>query len=157
MGNFLKYAGIVDVQSGIILTPEHITELFTNLIDLKRNDIIFDSCCGTGSFLIAAMNKLLELQKDNNGRDHVIKYQLLGNELKSHMYILAISNMLFRGDGKSHILNCDFFSPDFDKEFENMSVLTGKPTIGFINPPYSGSFTSYSELLEFKKTGSEKK
>ncbi len=153
---FLRYAGIVDVQSGIILTPEHITELFTNLIDIKRNDIIFDSCCGTGSFLIAAMNKLLVLQKDNNGRDHVRNYQLLGNELKSHMYILAISNMLFRGDGKSHILNCDFFSPDFDKEFENMTVITGKPTIGLINPPYSGSFTSYSELLEFKKTGSEK-
>lgn len=148
---FLRYAGIVDVQSGIVLTPEHVTELFTNLIDLKKNDIIFDSCCGTGSFLIAGMNKLLDLQTDKLGIENVRKYQLLGNELKPHMYILAISNMLFRGDGKSNILNCDFFSEEFDKRFEERCTeLQVRPTIGFINPPYSGSFTDYSELQKFK-------
>lgn len=148
---FLRYAGIVDVQSGIILTPEHISELFTNLVDLKKDDVIFDSCCGTGSFLIAAMNKLMELQTDSKGRENVRKRQLIGNELKSHMYILAISNMLFRGDGKSNILNFDFFSPEFDDNFEKkIKELDEKPTIGFINPPYSGSFTTYSELQKFK-------
>lgn len=148
---FLRYAGIVDVQSGIVLTPEHVTELFTNLIDLKKNDVIFDSCCGTGSFLIAGMNKLIDLQTDKLGIEHVRKYQLLGNELKPHMYILAISNMLFRGDGKSNILNCDFFSEEFDRKFEERcSELKVRPTIGFINPPYSGSFTNYNELQRFK-------
>lgn len=148
---FLRYAGIVDVQSGIILTPEHVTELFTNLVDLKKDDVIFDSCCGTGSFLIAAMNKLIDLQTDSKGIENVRKTQLLGNELKSHMYILAISNMLFRGDGKSNILNYDFFSPEFDINFNNkIKQLNKKPTIGFINPPYSGSFTDYNELQKFK-------
>ena len=148
---FLRYAGIVDVQSGIILTPEHVSELFTHLVDLKKDDVIFDSCCGTGSFLIAAMNKLIELQTDSEGRKNVRKKQLIGNELKSHMYILAISNMLFRGDGKSNILNYDFFSPEFDENFKKkLDELDEKPTIGFINPPYSGSFTSYEELKKFK-------
>ena len=148
---FLRYAGIVDVQSGIVLTPEHVTELFTNLIDLKKNDVIFDSCCGTGSFLIAGMNKLMDLQSDSSGIEHVRKYQLLGNELKPHRYILAISNMLFRGDGKSNILNCDFFSEEFDKKFSaRCDELKVRPTIGFINPPYSGSFTDYNELQKFK-------
>lgn len=148
---FLRYAGIVDVQSGIVLTPEHVTELFTNLIDLKKNDVIFDSCCGTGSFLIAGMNKLFDLQTDSKGIEHVRKYQLLGNELKPHMYILAISNMLFRGDGKSNILNYDFFSEEFDINFEKKCKEIGsRPTIGFINPPYSGSFTDYKELQKFK-------
>ena len=67
------------------------------------------------------------------------------------MYILAISNMLFRGDGKSNILNYDFFSPEFDENFEKkLKELDEKPTIGFINPPYSGSFTNYAELQKFK-------
>ena len=67
------------------------------------------------------------------------------------MYILAISNMLFRGDGKSNILNCDFFSDEFEKKFdERCKELQVKPTIGFINPPYSGSFTDYNELQKFK-------
>ncbi len=152
---FLRYAGIVDVQSGIILTPEHISELFTNLVDLKKDDVIFDSCCGTGSFLIAAMNKLIELQTDSIGRENVRKKQLIGNELKSHMYILAISNMLFRGDGKSNILNYDFFSQEFDENFKKkLDELGEKPTIGFINPPYSGSFTTYDELQKFKSNKS---
>ncbi|MEG2922803.1 MAG: N-6 DNA methylase [Malacoplasma sp.] len=155
---FLRYAGIVDVQSGIILTPEHISELFTELVDLKRDDIIFDSCCGTGSFLVAGMNKLLKMQSTEAEKLHVREKQIIGNELKAHMYILAISNMIFRGDGKSNILNQDFFSKEFDDEFygdggdkKGIIHTVGQPTIGFINPPYSGSFTDYSKLKEFRK------
>ncbi|MEG1009521.1 MAG: N-6 DNA methylase [Clostridia bacterium] len=153
---FLRYAGIVDVQSGIVLTPEHVTELFTNLIDLKKNDIILDSCCGTGSFLIAAMNRLLKLQSTDEERNHVKEKQLIGNELKSHMYILAISNMLFRGDGKSNILNYDFFTKEFDIAIQEKIKEVGTPTIGFINPPYSGSFVDYNELNVFKSKSSDK-
>lgn len=60
------------------------------------------------------------------------------------MYSLAISNMLFRGDGKSKIHNIDFFSD------EAISILKSeKPTIGFINPPYGG--------LDNKKNPTKKK
>lgn len=149
---FLRYAGIVDVQSGIVLTPEHITELFTELIDLKENDIIFDSCCGTGSFLIAGMNKLIDLKDTEEEKLNVKQNQIIGNELKNHMYILAISNMLFRGDGKSNILNYDFFSKSFDREIKKKQKEIGQITIGFINPPYSGSFIDNGELDVYRSS-----
>jgi hypothetical protein len=57
---FLRYAGVTNVKKGIVLTPNHITTLFTELIDIKTNDIIFDPACGTGAFLIAGMNKLID-------------------------------------------------------------------------------------------------
>ena len=57
---FLRYAGISNVKKGIVLTPNHITKLFTKLIDIRTNDVIFDPCCGTGAFLIAGMNKLID-------------------------------------------------------------------------------------------------
>lgn len=129
---FLRYAGISNVKKGIVLTPRHITGLFTKLVPLKNNDVILDLCCGTGAFLIAAMNKLLSL----NGIDvdNVKTNQLLGFEINTTMYICAISNMLFRGDGKSKIYNMDSINnPEVDKIIQEM-----KPTIGFINPPYSG-------------------
>ena len=47
---FLKYAGISNVKKGIVLTPNHITALFTDLIPLKMDDVILDPCCGTGAF-----------------------------------------------------------------------------------------------------------
>ncbi len=141
---FLRYAGLANVKKGIVLTPRHITELFTELIDLKSNDIILDSCCGTGAFLIAAMNKLTKLinsSQMSNKSDKINKLkkkQLIGFESNSTMFSLAISNMLFRGDGKSQIFKCDYFSKEADIELENLKNEGIIPTIGFINPPYGG-------------------
>ncbi len=136
---FLRYAGIANVKKGIVLTPNHITKLFTELIEIKTNDIIFDSCCGTGAFLIAGMNKLVDTihnSKIANKQEkikHIKQKQLLGFEKSNTMYSLAISNMLFRGDGKSKIFNIDFFSDE-----ATIILKTINPTIGFINPPYGG-------------------
>lgn len=141
---FLSYAGVTNVKKGIVLTPNHITKLFTELIPIKNNDVIFDSCCGTGAFLIAGMNKLIaEIESCNlaNKDDRIKKLkqnQLIGFEKSSTMYSLAISNMLFRGDGKSRIFNADFFSNEADDILKTLEKIGIKPTIGFINPPYSG-------------------
>ena len=138
---FLRYAGIANVKKGIVLTPNHVTTLFTELIDIKTNDVIFDPACGTGAFLIAGMNKIAEIIKKSNLPDKKKKLeniktdQLVGFEKSSTMYSLAISNMLFRGDGKSKIYNEDFFLPEAS---DILSKLKNKPTIGFINPPFGG-------------------
>lgn len=137
---FLKYAGVSNVKKGIVLTPRHITSLFTKLIDLKDNDKIVDICCGTGAFLIAGMNALISKINLSSRTDKetaiktVKENQLLGFELNQTMYICAISNMLFRGDGKSAIYNYDSIrNPKAQEELDKF-----KATIGFINPPYSG-------------------
>ena len=136
---FLKYAGVTNVKNGIVLTPRHITELFTELIELKTNDIILDPCCGTGSFLIAGMNKIIkeiENSKISNKqelKEKVKENQLIGFEKNPTMFALSISNMIFRGDGKSQIYHTDFFDENMDLLLESKN-----PTIGFINPPYGG-------------------
>lgn len=137
---FLKYAGITNVKKGIVLTPRHITTLFTKLIDLKYNDKIVDLCCGTGAFLIAGMNAIIDKinKSEISGKtdliDAVKTKQLLGFEISPTMYICAISNMMFRGDGKSSIHCCDSIkSNEADKILKEF-----QPTIGFINPPYGG-------------------
>lgn len=141
---FLTYAGVTNVKKGIVLTPNHVTKLFTELIPIKNNDVIFDSCCGTGTFLIAGMNRLvseIETSALANKDDRIKKLkqnQLVGFEKSSTMYSLAISNMLFRGDGKSRIFNTDFFSKEADEILNNLEQQGIKPTIAFINPPYSG-------------------
>ncbi|WP_249962719.1 N-6 DNA methylase [Histophilus somni] len=129
---FLRFAGVSNVKKGIVLTPRHITSLFTKLVPFKTNDIVLDLCCGTGAFLIAGMNKLLSL--DGVDQENVKSDQLIGFEVNSTMYICAISNMLFRGDGKSRIYNMDSINdPEAEKKINEI-----RPTIGFINPPYSG-------------------
>lgn len=137
---FLKYAGVSNVKKGIVLTPRHITTLFTKLIDLKENDKIVDLCCGTGAFLIAGMNAIINKIEKSNRTDkqeaiaNVKQTQLLGFEINPTMYICAISSMMFRGDGKSSIYNYDSIKDCRAQE----KLDEFKATIGFINPPYSG-------------------
>ena len=137
--DFLKYAGITNVKNGIVLTPPHICELFSDLIEFKTNDVILDPACGTGSFLLSGMRRIaVKIQEsdlaDKQARIRNLKSkQLVGFEINSTMYSLSISNMLFKGDGKSNIFNEDFFSMATDKILEEIS-----PTIGLVNPPYGG-------------------
>lgn len=137
---FLRFAGISNVKKGIVLTPRHIAGLFTKLVPIKTNDVIMDLACGTGAFLIAGMNVIINKINESgvsNKREKITevkKKQLLGFEINPTMYILYISNMLFRHDGKSAIYNMDSIHDD------DVNTIINKfsPTIGFINPPYSG-------------------
>lgn len=138
--DFLSYAGVSNVKKGIVLTPRHITTLFTKLVPVKGNDVILDLASGTGSFLIAGMNAIIAKIRSSgsaNAEEKIKKVkqnQLLGFEINATMYISAISNMLFRGDGKSGIYNYDSINDERTQDILD----TRRPTIGFINPPYSG-------------------
>ena len=141
---FLRYAGVANVKKGIVLTPKHITSLFTELIPIKTDDVFLDPACGTGAFLIAGMNKLIDTINSSSmsNKETLIRdiktTKLIGFEKNPTMYSLAISNMLFRGDGKSQIFYCDFFGNESEKELKSLSENGIQPTIGFINPPYGG-------------------
>ena len=137
--DFLTYAGVTNVKNGIVLTPKHVCELFIDLVEVRIDDVFMDPACGTGAFLIAAMDRLNQVIGDSQMADKmdrlkkVKERQLIGFEINSTMYALSVSNMLFRGDGKSRIYNADFFSAEAEKVLEDI-----EPTIGFINPPYGG-------------------
>ena len=143
---FLRFAGVTNIKKGIVLTPHHIAELFMDLVPIRPNDCILDCCCGTGAFLISGMNKILSIVKelspsDSKASDKVKRNQLVGFEANAMMYTLSISNMLFRGDGKSNIFHEDFFSKEADAILKGLKDEDGnpiKPTIGFMNPPYGG-------------------
>ncbi|MDR3047351.1 MAG: SAM-dependent methyltransferase, partial [Bacteroidales bacterium] len=127
---FIRYAGSEQSQ-GLVLTPQHITNLFCDLANITQNDIIYDPCCGTGGFLIAGMKRMFELAGNNEDKKMNIRTkQLVGVELRPSMYTYACSNMMMRGDGKSNIYCGDCFS------FENIIKDHHKPTVAFLNPPY---------------------
>ena len=140
----LRYANS-DKGLGIVLTPPHITELFTELAQVNKNSIAYDNCTGTGGFLIAAMKKMIE---DAKGDTHKIKEiksnHLVGVEYQAHIFALAVSNMYIHQDGKTNIINGSCFDEDIIKE-----VKLKKPTVGFLNPPYKGDKKTDTDEIEF--------
>ena len=127
---FVRYAGNQKNQ-GVVLTPFHITDLFCELVDINTESIVYDPCCGTGSFLISAMKSMLNLASANNKkRENIKNEQLVGVEQRPEMATYACSNMMMRGDGKSNI----YLGDCFDKSLGIRD--NHKPNIAFLNPPY---------------------
>jgi type I restriction-modification system DNA methylase subunit len=129
-GEFISYSGGDGQSLGVVLTPGHITELFCELVDLKPDDIIFDPCCGTGSFLIAAMSRMLK-NADDFQRKNIKQKQIFGIEAREDMFSIATTNMILRGDGQSNLLCGDFFAHD------SADLQLNGFTVGLMNPPYS--------------------
>ncbi len=141
-GEFVSYSGGDGQTLGIVLTPKHITELFCELLDLKPEDIVLDPCCGTAGFLIAAMHLMLKKAKDDAQKKHIRKEQLHGIEIQPHMFTIATTNMILRGDGKSNLINENFLKQESDK------LQLKSPTVGMMNPPYSQGSKKNPDLYE---------
>jgi type I restriction enzyme M protein len=144
-GQFIRYSGGDGQTLGVVLTPSHITDLFCDLIDLKPEDTVFDPTCGTGGFLITAMNKMLE-QADKSEAEKIKKDRIHGIEIREDMFAIATTNMILRGDGKSNLLKDDFLRRDVE------AMRANKYTVGLMNPPYSqakGKDTAHLSEIHF--------
>lgn len=140
---FVRYAASKQKQ-GLVLTPSHVTDLFCDLVELKVDDIVYDPCCGTGGFLIAAMKRMLQLAgNDESRKADIRKNQLLGVEVRPDMFTFACSNMMLRGDGKSNIDRGDCFDAETVNRIKKL-----KPTVAFLNPPYDQGTDVQLEFIE---------
>lgn len=147
-GQFIRYSGGDGQTLGVVLTPAHITDLFCELLNIQPSDIVFDPCCGTGSFLIAAMHHMLAKARDKKSQKSIKKEQLHGMEAREDMFSIATTNMILRGDGKSNLECGDFLAKDVKAEREGEEQKGF--TIGLMNPPYSqaknGATADLSEI-----------
>lgn len=141
-GEFMSYSGGDGQTLGIILTPKHITQLFCDLADLHTEDVVFDPCCGTAGFLIAALHNMLIHAENDTQKRTIRRKQLHGIELQSNMFTIATTNMILRGDGKSNLINDDFFKQDAGK------LQLKQATVGMMNPPYSQGSKQNPHLYE---------
>lgn len=134
-----------DKLNDVVLTPSYVATLLVKLARVNRKSYVWDFATGSAGLLVAAMNEMLIDAKENiHSPDEYertaidIKLNhLLGLEILSEVYMLAILNMILMGDGSSNIINKDSL-----KEF-NGNYGFGKtdekfPADAFVlNPPYS--------------------
>ncbi|MBM7693537.1 hypothetical protein JOC77_002977 [Peribacillus deserti] len=135
---FLRYAN-GDKSLGIVLTPQHITELFVDIANVNENSIIYDNCTGTAGFPISAMKRMIELCQGNSAKEEQVYRNLIGAEANSNMFTLAVSNLLIRGVKTINI----HYGSCFELA-EDIKLL--KPNVGFLNPPYAKKKEDAREL-----------
>lgn len=141
-GEFLKYTAGDKKALGIVLTPRHISELFSLIANVGPESKVLDICAGTGGFLISAMQQMLRKAVTEDQRTDIKKNRLIGVENNPKMFALAASNMILRGDGKANLHQASCFDEAVIKAIKKL-----KPTVGMLNPPYAQS-KSDAELHE---------
>ena len=124
---FFTYVGGNTI--GQIFTPRHMTAFMAELADVQRDDDVLDPACGTGGFLIAAMNRVQRRNKLSRAQMiEIVKKHLVGFEVEPITAALCIANMVLRGDGSTRVHQGSCFT---SKKFE-----AGKANVVLMNPPF---------------------
>lgn len=133
-----------DQLNDVVLTPSYVATLLCRLARVNKDSYVWDFATGSAGLLVAAMNEMLIDAKNTikspeqlAAKSAEIKAnQLLGLEILSNVYMLAVLNMIMMGDGSSNILNKD--SLNFDGHYGFGKTNKKFPADAFIlNPPYS--------------------
>lgn len=125
---FLRNVTNGNKDLGEYYTPRHIVKMIVNFLAPKVGDRIYDSCCGTGGFLLECFKYLL---KNSNICDLEIKRiireeTIFGREITSTARISKMNMILF-GDGHSNIVQMDSLSKPIKEQYN----------IAISNIPYS--------------------
>lgn len=127
---FNKYVGKADKNQAF--TPDHITQLMCHALNINRNSIVLDPCCGSGAFLVRAMTEAMD-DCDNNEEKEKIKLQhIFGIENENIAFGLSTTNMLIHGDGNSNIIKGSMFD-------NSKWILNAKIDTVLMNPPYNAT------------------
>lgn len=169
----LTTAGI----NGQFRTPRHIIRLMVDMLEPKPTDVIGDPACGTGGFLVSAMQYLLEtytspeavieerdqetgaVEKIYTGdlleehREHIRSQMFHGFDFDATMLRIAAMNLMLHGVDDPDIHYQDTLSTGFTDRFPK------RASEGFdiilANPPFKGQLDFedvHSGLLRQVKT-----
>ena len=134
-----------DKLNDVVLTPAYVATLLARLARVNMDSYVWDFATGSAGLLVASMNEMLNDAKDKiKSQDkfaiksaEIKANQLLGLEILSEVYMLAILNMILMGDGSSNILNKDSLK-EFNGHYGFGKTDEKFPADAFVlNPPYS--------------------
>lgn len=134
-----------DKLNDVVLTPSYVATLLVKLARVNKDSYVWDFATGSAGLLVAAMNEMLIDAKNSLTSPEELRIkearikaeQLLGLELLSSVYMLAILNMILMGDGSSNILNKNSLT-DFDGKYGfNQTDKLFPANVFVLNPPYS--------------------
>ena len=131
--SFLK-----DLQSagnaGEFYTPRAVTDFMVKVTKPKLGEKIADFACGTGGFLVSALNALSEQAGESNENREIYNNSVYGVEKKALPHILCVTNMLLHDIDNPTILHGNTLETDY-KEYRKME----KFDLVLMNPPYGGN------------------
>lgn len=120
-------------KSGEFYTPRAVTDFVVKMVDPKIGESVADFACGTGGFLVSALNHMKESAEDTSSNEE-LKKSFYGVEKKSLPYLLCTTNMLLHDINEPNIIRGNSLEKnvrDYEEEDKFDVIL--------MNPPYGGT------------------
>jgi type I restriction enzyme M protein len=90
-----------DLQSagnaGEYYTPRAVTQFMTDMVNPRLGERILDPACGTGGFLVCALENIRKNEVKTVEDNAVLQKSIFGVEKKPLPHLLAVTNMLLHG------------------------------------------------------------
>ena len=108
-------------EFGQYFTPRQIVKFIVDVLPITHNDRVLDTSCGSGGFLLYALDKIRKKAKEmaeegyfekdsteyNNYWHDFAENNLYGIEISDKISRTAKMNMIIHDDGHTNIINCD--------------------------------------------------
>jgi len=153
-------------KSGQYFTPREIVNFAIKMMDIKNDDLVLDPACGSGGFLLHALDKVRNDAEEYFGSDEAEKYRywhnfaannLFGIEINDSIARVAKMNMIIHDDGHTNVIGFDALE-DIDKmNRKNPGFAKNRFDIIVTNPPFGANVKAsehpYLEKFFFGKNG----
>lgn len=120
-------------KSGEFYTPRALTDFIVQMVEPKIGESVADFACGTGGFLVSALNHMKESVKDAKDNE-ILNNSFYGVEKKSLPYLLCVTNMLLHDINNPIIIRGNSLEVNV-RDYEEQD----KFDVILMNPPYGGT------------------
>lgn len=120
-------------KSGEFYTPRAITDFIVKMVNPQIGENVADFACGTGGFLVSALNHMKENVSDTRSNE-VLQKSFYGVEKKSLPYLLCTTNMLLHDINEPMIIRGNSLEKNV-RDYEE----DDKFDVILMNPPYGGT------------------
>lgn len=128
-------------DKGQFFTPRAVVKMVIEMIAPQQNEKIIDPACGSGGFLIAALNYLTQGIDDESQKRDIAEHCLYGIDKDGDLSKICRAHMSIIGDGKSNIITADSLKPpsEWDDATRSKLLADGKLRqfdVVITNPPF---------------------
>ena len=135
---------------GQYFTPRNIVKFIVDVLPIDNNSKVLDTSCGSGGFLLYALDKVRQqagLYNDEGTVEHYTHWHdfasknLFGIEINEQIARTAKMNMIIHDDGHTNVISCDGLVRDdvMRNKSDNKGFEYGTFDVIITNPPFGST------------------
>lgn len=135
-------------KSGQYFTPREIVSFAVKMMNIKNDDLVLDPACGSGGFLLHALDEVRTQAEEYYKHDDAEKFRfwhdfaqnnLFGIEINDSIARVAKMNMIIHDDGHTNVIGFDALEDVEKMTNKNRGFAKDRFDVIVTNPPFGAN------------------